>query len=201
MFFSDKATTEVFLSTTGVARDKYHELKKKKSYFNELKDQYDDILVERDKVVRKIEALKKGGSGNTPSIVQLENTTGKLGNRMDAFRQLFRFLSYALNPVPADATPAEKRVLGTQLDPQRITLAELTAQSGALILKGEATDKGSIKQFAKRLRAAGYLTDVKLKSTTEHVDSATQSSYFKFLVSAKMAYPRTSRLDLQRGAK
>ena len=44
MFFSDKATTEVFLTTTGVARDKYHELKKKKSYFNELKDQYDFLL-------------------------------------------------------------------------------------------------------------------------------------------------------------
>ena len=44
MFFSNKATTEVFLTITGSARDKYHELKKKKSYFNELKDQYDFLL-------------------------------------------------------------------------------------------------------------------------------------------------------------
>jgi hypothetical protein len=70
MFFSDKATTEVFLSTTGVARDKYHELKKKKSYFNELNDQYDFLLSGQGKSPNKKSYYKLSNSyKNIRSIV------------------------------------------------------------------------------------------------------------------------------------
>ncbi len=167
----------------------------------ELKDMYDDTLLKRDKLVKRAELLAKEESKSTRSITQLEAIVAKLANRMDAPRQVFRFLSYALSPLASDVTPAERKVLDTGLEPQRIALTELTMQSETLILKGEATDKRSVGAFVKRLKAAGYLHSVKLRSTTEQSEERFKTKYFSFLIEAKPAFPLTSRIDLQRGGK
>jgi Tfp pilus assembly protein PilN len=73
-------------------------------------------------------------------------------------------------------------------DPTHVWLTSFSDTNGAFKLEGGARSRDDITQLSKRLAASLYFIDVELASGEPVTDRDTNLSYYKFLISGKVAY-------------
>lgn len=73
-------------------------------------------------------------------------------------------------------------------DPTHVWITSFNDTAGAFKLEGGAQSRDDITQLSKRLAASMYFVDVELASGERVLDRDTQLTYYKFLISGKVAY-------------
>jgi Tfp pilus assembly protein PilN len=73
-------------------------------------------------------------------------------------------------------------------DPSHVWLTSFNDTRGAFKLEGGAQSRDDITQLSKRIAASMYFYDVELTSGEPVVDRETRTSYYKFLITGKVAY-------------
>jgi Tfp pilus assembly protein PilN len=73
-------------------------------------------------------------------------------------------------------------------DAQHVWLANFSDTGGVFKLEGGAQSENDVAQFAKRLAASVYFTDVAPAGGERVADTATGTNYYRFTITGKMAY-------------
>src|SRR5262249_62340582 len=73
-------------------------------------------------------------------------------------------------------------------DPKRIWVDSMEEKDGTLSISGGAQATTDVTQFALRLQASVFFTDVQPMTVTAAVDGASKLAYYKFTLTGKVLY-------------
>jgi Tfp pilus assembly protein PilN len=73
-------------------------------------------------------------------------------------------------------------------DPKRLWINELTEKGGTMTLTGGAQSTTDVTQFALRMQASVFFTDVQPTSVQAAVDPASKLSFYNFTLTGKVRY-------------
>ena len=138
---------------------------------------YDKLKQQQDEVISKIQSIERLDQNKVVPAHVLHELGYILSTR---------------GPTMTDKRRAEVKNSSRQYmedwDPSQVWVTSFTDLKGAFKLEGGAQSRDDITQLSKRLGASMYFYDVALASGEKVIDRETQLSYYKFLITGKVAY-------------
>lgn len=168
-----------------------------------LQSKLDDVKAENDKRSKNIkqlqEATKEFDTVQAQLIAAKEQEDAI--KRLNSARAVPSWMLFELsNVLTKDHKPtlspemAERikndanRQFSPGWDPKRIWVDSLDEKDGLLSISGGAQSTTDVTQFALRLQASVFFTDVQPMTVTAAVDNASKLAYYKFTLTGKVLY-------------
>jgi type IV pilus assembly protein PilN len=168
-----------------------------------LQSKLDDVKAENDKRSKNIKQLQD--ATKEFDTVQTQLTAAK--DQEDAIKRLNNaravpswMLFELSNVLTKDHKPTMSPEMAERIkndanrqfspgwDPKRIWVDSLDEKDGTLSISGGAQATTDVTQFALRLQASVFFTDVQPMTVTAAVDGASKLAYYKFTLTGKVLY-------------
>jgi len=168
-----------------------------------LQNKLDDVKAENDKRSKNIKQLQE--ATKEFDTVQTQLTAAKEQEdaikRLNNARAVPSWMLFELsNVLTKDHKPTMSPEMAERIkndanrqfspgwDPKRIWVDSLDEKDGTLAISGGAQATTDVTQFALRLQASVFFTDVQPTTVTAAVDSASKLAYYKFTLTGKVLY-------------